>query len=280
MGYLLRRLWRGSIPMVAPVPLPNLRIFARVSDIPDVSKFALRSELPAAPDLSMCALKSDLPTGELVEAADLAPLLAWKEEVGDPKLLARRSDLPDVSEFALKRDIPAPPDLSQYALKSEVAPPADLSAFVHSSEIEDLLAQKDLLIRELRHDLAQETSRLNHEIERLEALIRELYEKPTTVIPGTISSSHKAGRNRARTPDDLESITGIGPVLAQRLHAMGVSSLSQIAQWTEEDVKEFQAKLETVPDRIHREKWVEQAQRLQDEKAPGEIRPLGLEQAG
>jgi hypothetical protein len=54
---------------------------------------------------------------------------------------------------------------------------------------------------------------------------------------------------------------GIAKVLEQRLHEFGIYTYKQIAVWTEEQIKEFSSRL-AFKDRIHREKWVEQAQKL------------------
>ena len=100
--------------------------------------------------------------------------------------------------------------------------------------------------------------------------------KPRVVAP----KKPRVKRARVeRKPDDLELIWGIGPVLAKRLHEMGIHYFRQIAKWTEKDVAKFQEKLDTVPTRIEREEWVEQAARLQFEKNPKEIRPAKFKTA-
>jgi predicted flap endonuclease-1-like 5' DNA nuclease len=66
-------------------------------------------------------------------------------------------------------------------------------------------------------------------------------------------------------PDDLTKMKGIAKVLEQRLHEFGIYTYEQIAAWTEDQIKELSSRL-AFKDRIHREKWVEQARRLQEEK--------------
>jgi predicted flap endonuclease-1-like 5' DNA nuclease len=58
---------------------------------------------------------------------------------------------------------------------------------------------------------------------------------------------------------------GIAKVLEQRLHEFGIYTYEQIASWTEDQIKEFSSRL-AFKDRIHREKWVEQARKLLDEQ--------------
>jgi predicted flap endonuclease-1-like 5' DNA nuclease len=66
-------------------------------------------------------------------------------------------------------------------------------------------------------------------------------------------------------PDDLTKMKGIARVLEQRLHEFGIYTYEQIASWTEDQIKELSSRL-AFKDRIHREKWVEQAKRLHEEK--------------
>ena len=65
--------------------------------------------------------------------------------------------------------------------------------------------------------------------------------------------------------DDLTALKGIAKVLEQRLHEFGIYTYEQIASWTDDQIKEFSSRL-AFKDRIHREKWVEQARKLLDEQ--------------
>lgn len=67
----------------------------------------------------------------------------------------------------------------------------------------------------------------------------------------------------SETPDDLERIRGIGPVLKQRLNGLGITTFAQIATFTDAEL----ARIDEVLDfkgRIAREGWVEQAKALRD----------------
>jgi predicted flap endonuclease-1-like 5' DNA nuclease len=59
--------------------------------------------------------------------------------------------------------------------------------------------------------------------------------------------------------DDLKRIHGIGPVLEQRLHQLGVFRFQQVAQWTDIDIDFFDLRLQTIRGRIRRENWVRSA---------------------
>ncbi len=60
---------------------------------------------------------------------------------------------------------------------------------------------------------------------------------------------------------DLTQLTGVGPVLAEKLHDAGVTSLAQIAAWTAEDIDRLDAEL-NIKARAERDDWVGQAKKL------------------
>jgi predicted flap endonuclease-1-like 5' DNA nuclease len=61
--------------------------------------------------------------------------------------------------------------------------------------------------------------------------------------------------------DDLTRIKGIKSVLRDQLHAFGIRSFRQIAEWTETDVEAF-SQLLSFKDRAKRDQWVRQAREL------------------
>jgi large subunit ribosomal protein L22 len=65
--------------------------------------------------------------------------------------------------------------------------------------------------------------------------------------------------------DNLEVISGVGPVLAEKLNSIGVYRFEQIANWTERNVQEFDELL-SFKGRIEREEWIKQAKALHEEK--------------
>jgi len=62
--------------------------------------------------------------------------------------------------------------------------------------------------------------------------------------------------------DDLKLINGIGPVFERTLNAMGYSTFDQVAAWTREEIRAVAAEIDLFPDRIIRDRWVEQAEAL------------------
>ena len=69
----------------------------------------------------------------------------------------------------------------------------------------------------------------------------------------------KAGK--AAAGGDLKKLSGIGPALEKKLVAAGVTSLEQVAAWTEADVTKIDEEL-SFKGRIEREGWIVQAKEL------------------
>ena len=61
--------------------------------------------------------------------------------------------------------------------------------------------------------------------------------------------------------DDLKRLSGVGPVLEKKLHALGITTFAQVAAWTEEDIARVDEEL-SFKGRIEREGWVDQAKTL------------------
>ena len=65
--------------------------------------------------------------------------------------------------------------------------------------------------------------------------------------------------------DDLKVISGVGPVLEEKLHGFGVFTYDQIAKWKKSNIDEFDDLL-AFKGRIDRDEWVKKAKVLHDEK--------------
>ncbi len=89
-------------------------------------------------------------------------------------------------------------------------------------------------------------------------------------IEATLASHHEevpaapapAASPAAADSGELARIKGLGPKLQALLPTLGVTSLSQIAAWTEADIDRIDAQLGTFAGRIRRDNWVEQAKFL------------------
>jgi len=62
-------------------------------------------------------------------------------------------------------------------------------------------------------------------------------------------------------PDDLTKISGVGPVLVEKLNALGVTKYDQVANFTADDIARVDDAL-SFKGRIEREDWVSQAKDL------------------
>ncbi len=58
--------------------------------------------------------------------------------------------------------------------------------------------------------------------------------------------------------DDLKLIAGVGPVLEKKLNDLGVTSLKQVAEFTQKDIARIDEAL-SFKGRIDRENWIDQA---------------------
>ncbi len=88
-------------------------------------------------------------------------------------------------------------------------------------------------------------------------------------VPGT--ATHPEGTKAAgvakdgaaqgvtSAPDELTSLKGLGPKSAERLAEAGVTTLAEIAAWSDADIDEIAPRLKVSADRIRHEDWVGQA---------------------
>jgi large subunit ribosomal protein L21 len=67
--------------------------------------------------------------------------------------------------------------------------------------------------------------------------------------------------------DDVSLIGGIGPKIHKGLTDMGITTLAQIAAWTDADVERVETELKQ-KGRVAREEWIEQAKELLAGKPP------------
>ena len=65
--------------------------------------------------------------------------------------------------------------------------------------------------------------------------------------------------------DDLKKISGVGKVIEGKLHALGIKTYAQVANFSDEDIAKVDDAL-SFKGRIARENWVEQAKTLDAEK--------------
>jgi len=66
--------------------------------------------------------------------------------------------------------------------------------------------------------------------------------------------------------DDLKKIKGIGTVIEKKLNMLGIVSYKQISEFNSDAVEQIAHTLKFFPDRINRDKWVQQARELSKNK--------------
>jgi predicted flap endonuclease-1-like 5' DNA nuclease len=66
--------------------------------------------------------------------------------------------------------------------------------------------------------------------------------------------------------DDLKMISGIGPFIEERLHALDIFTFRQISKFTKKDINTINIAIEYFSGRIERDEWVAQAKELVHDK--------------
>lgn len=99
---------------------------------------------------------------------------------------------------------------------------------------------------------------------------------PNIVMPAKLSDALKDNESKAPTQaaaasppkvapagktEDLKRIRGVGVLIEKRLNTLGVTTYSQVANWTSGDIDRISQTLD-FKGRIERENWVEQARIL------------------
>jgi len=84
----------------------------------------------------------------------------------------------------------------------------------------------------------------------------------TPVVDEKLGAIYKSAPADA---DDLKKISGVGPVLEQKLNEFGVYKYEQVEQWTADNITEFDDLL-SFKGRIDRDNWIDQAKQLKEEK--------------
>jgi predicted flap endonuclease-1-like 5' DNA nuclease len=142
----------------------------------------------------------------------------------------------------------------------------------------DGLQRQILELEAIQHDMADQVKMAGEKQEEMTRLRKRLVEMRAAlriktdagaVVPrqtrqngsqlSLLMEQAKAAKDGQK--DDLSKIHGIGPVFARTLNKMGLHTFVQIARWKPEDIAKVAKKLYTAPDRIKRDKWVDEAKK-------------------
>lgn len=75
------------------------------------------------------------------------------------------------------------------------------------------------------------------------------------------AKAEKKPAKKSAEGDKLTDISGVGPVIVEKLHGEGITTFAQIAAWTDADVEAIEEKL-SFKGRVGREEWIKQAKEL------------------
>jgi predicted flap endonuclease-1-like 5' DNA nuclease len=91
--------------------------------------------------------------------------------------------------------------------------------------------------------------------------VEAVAEAPVEVAEAVAPVVETVAKTAEAAVDDLTRLVGIGPKLAASLAELGVTSFSQIAAWTPDELASYDSLL-NLKGRAERDAWVAQAQRL------------------
>jgi large subunit ribosomal protein L21 len=105
--------------------------------------------------------------------------------------------------------------------------------------------------------------------------IADYLEQDANVVEGEVAEKKADKKVIAKTEsksdsnikDDIKLIGGVGPALEKKLNEAGITSLKQIAEFTDEDIARVEEAID-FKGRMEREEWVEQAKELLAGKPP------------
>ncbi|GAB3990509.1 hypothetical protein GCM10028807_17830 [Spirosoma daeguense] len=121
-------------------------------------------------------------------------------------------------------------------------------------------------IRQLEGDLASTTREVD-DCYRAPAPVTSTDDEETIVLNRIRNRAQELNFSRIglatlAEADDLKVIVGVGPFLEKKLHAIGIYTFRQIANFTSDDIDRVNDIIEFFPGRIQRDNWVGQAKTL------------------
>lgn len=130
------------------------------------------------------------------------------------------------------------------------------------AESEDLLLEVKAL-KALHAEAVHETDNLRLKNKRSEQLLYEKDEALVHITQGKHLLDYKSfGTALAADKDDLKMISGIGPFIEERLHALEIYTFSQISKFSAQDIETINDAIVYFSGRIVRDDWVIQASEL------------------
>ncbi len=126
-------------------------------------------------------------------------------------------------------------------------------------EIKHLILEVKAL-KALHAEAVNETDDMTLKNKRTEQLLYEKDEALVNIAQRKYLLDYKSfGTATEEEKDDLKMISGIGPFIEERLHALDIFTFSQISKFTDRDIETINDAIEYFSGRIERDEWVAQA---------------------
>jgi predicted flap endonuclease-1-like 5' DNA nuclease len=123
------------------------------------------------------------------------------------------------------------------------------------------LASEPAELKRALSELSKELREHAGQIHRLRLIIR-LREDRIGELEAELREQRERSASLEQDLARVKCVSGIGPAFERALHAIGVTSFRQIAEWTPVDVERIAREIRTTPRRIQRDRWVEHAREL------------------
>ncbi|MBT8137079.1 MAG: hypothetical protein KJO54_08720 [Gammaproteobacteria bacterium] len=153
--------------------------------------------------------------------------------------------------------------LQQERTQNDAAP--EISPPVRHAKVINLRPhlRTDAVARHLgRHDsAAQRISAVENEPDdwKQRATTRAQPDNNPASRPAATSQQHSSGATAPARQDDLKQVRGIGPVLESTLNELGIVCFDQLATLSEDEVAALGRYDKSLPQRLKRDRWIEQA---------------------
>jgi predicted flap endonuclease-1-like 5' DNA nuclease len=136
------------------------------------------------------------------------------------------------------------------------------SILKRDQQIEHLILEVNAL-KALHKEAVHETDNMTLKNKRTEQLLYEKDEALSQIKQRRHLLDYKSfGTATGAKKDDLKMISGIGPFIEERLHALDIFTFRQISKFTARDIETINDAIEYFSGRIERDEWVAQANEL------------------
>jgi predicted flap endonuclease-1-like 5' DNA nuclease len=144
----------------------------------------------------------------------------------------------------------------------ELESPRDAEVRAKVPELEQRVTEYRRQLEQRAERIVELETQLTLRSRRITELERSLAQRDQRIVALENDLAEGLAWGAQDREDDLKAIKGIGPKFERLLKALGVKTVAQIAEWSEEDVGRFASALKVPKDRIVRGGWVDKARSL------------------